>query len=330
MVVDPVQTHVAKELKHETPLVACRVDPTGRFIFAGAQDNSVIRWDLTNDAKLLLPGHESWVRSFGFTPNGETVITGGWDGRLIWWPAAAEAPQPQRTVEAHDGWIRAVAVSPDGKLLASCGNDLKLKLWNIADGTLVRETLGHERHIYNVAFHPDGQHVVTGDLAGKFVQWNTATGEKVREFAVESISKYDAGFQAHYGGPHCMTFTSDGQRLITGGITNVTNAFAAVGNPIIVEVQWTDATVATTHLTKANINGKAWGLVWHPQGFIVGALGGAAGGRLTFWKTGEKDEFHELNLGANIRDLTLHPDGVQLVSAHFDGVCRLSRMTAKA
>ncbi|OYW17381.1 MAG: hypothetical protein B7Z55_12630, partial [Planctomycetales bacterium 12-60-4] len=184
MSADPVQTHVAQQLKHDAPLIACRFDPTGRFVFAGAQDNKVLRWDLMTEGKTNLPAHDSWVRSFGFSTAGDVLVTGGYDGRLVWWPAAAEAPpaapaaegqpaplpelKPVRVVDAHAGWIRAVAVSPDGQFLASCGNDLKVKLWQMSDGSFVREFAGHERHIYNVAFHPSGQRLVSGDLMGKF------------------------------------------------------------------------------------------------------------------------------------------------------------------
>ncbi|MDZ4686304.1 MAG: WD40 repeat domain-containing protein [Planctomycetaceae bacterium] len=329
MPADPVATHVAQQLKHDAPLVACRFDPTGRFVFAGAQGNQVVRWELAGEAKTALKAHHSWVRSFGFSTAGDVLVTGGYDGRLIWWPAADAEPKPLRTVEAHAGWIRAVAVSPDGQLLASCGNDLKVKLWRMADGGLVREFAGHERHIYHVAFHPDGQQLVSGDLVGKFFHWNVATGETVRQFTIDSLTKFDKVFIADYGGPHCLTFTTDGKRLLAGGITNVSNAFAGIGNPIVVEIDWAEAKAVVTHLTKANVNGVAWGLVWHPDGYVIAALGGHAGGKLGFWKPEEKDEFHTFNLGNNVRDLALHPDGLRLATPHHDGICRISQMAPK-
>lgn len=345
MSADPLLTHVAQSLKHEAPLISCRFDPAGRFVFAGSQDNKVLRWDLATETKAVLPAHDSWVRSFGFSLAGDVLVTGGYDGRLVWWAAAAEATpvappaegkpapppelKPVRTIDAHSGWIRAVSVSPDGRFLASCGNDLKVKLWQMSDGAFVREFVGHERHIYNVVFHPSGQRLVSGDLVGKFFDWDVATGAAGRNFAVASLTKYDAGFLADYGGPHSLAFTSDGKRLLAGGITNVSNAFAGVGNPIVVEIDWEQGKDVVTHLTKANINGVAWGLVWHPEGFVIGALGGHAGGQLGFWKPDQKDEFHIFNIGNSVRDLALHPDGIRLATPHHDGICRISRMVPK-
>src|SRR6478735_5941416 len=109
MPADPALTHVAKTLAHTSPLLSCRFDPTGRFVFAGGEDNKVVRWELATGTKVELIGHDSWVRGLAFTVNGESLITGGHDGRLIWWAAAAEAPQPLRTIQAHQGWIRALA-----------------------------------------------------------------------------------------------------------------------------------------------------------------------------------------------------------------------------
>jgi WD40 repeat protein len=247
----------------------------------------------------------------------------------VWWPITADQPTPQRTIDAHAGWIRAIAISPDGQLLATAGNDLKVKVWRFADGSLVKEFTGHERHVYHVVFHPDGKQLLSGDLVAKFFHWSLDADAPVRQFAIASLSKFDAGFMADYGGPHCMTITPDGKRVLAGGITNVTNAFAGIGNPIIVQIDWDAGKDAVTHLTKGKINGVVWGVAMHPEGFVIGALGGQAGGQLYFWKPDQADEFHTFNLGNSARDLSLHPDGLRLATAHHDGNVRISLMAPK-
>ena len=61
----PEKTHVAKELKYGKPLISCRFDPTGRFVFAGAEDDTVQRWDLAADPAKAKPvafnAHDGWV-----------------------------------------------------------------------------------------------------------------------------------------------------------------------------------------------------------------------------------------------------------------------------
>ena len=41
--IDVTKTHVAKELKHDSPIISCRFDPTGKYVFFGAQDFKVCR-----------------------------------------------------------------------------------------------------------------------------------------------------------------------------------------------------------------------------------------------------------------------------------------------
>lgn len=326
----PTLTHIARTLPHTSPLIACRFDPTGKFVFAAAEDRKFCRWELASGTKVEFTGHDSWARSLGFSTDGQILVTGGYDGRLIWWPATAEVMAPTRTVEAHQGWLRALAVSPDGQFLATCGNDKLVKLWHLTDGTLVREFAGHESNVYHVAFHPGGKDLVSGDLKANFIHWEAETGKVARKFNLPQLHKYDPTFMADHGGPHCMRFSQDGKLLACGGITNVSNAFAGVGNPAIVLVDWETAKEKVTHLSKGNVQGVAWGLYVHPEGFTIGATGGPGGGHLFFWKLDQKDEFHTLNLGALARDLDVHPDGIQLATAHFDRQLRLSKMAAKA
>src|SRR3954469_13743130 len=66
LVFDPTAARVERELKHGRALVGCRFDPSGRFLFVSAEDDSVQRFDLVTGAKTALVGHKSWVRGMAF------------------------------------------------------------------------------------------------------------------------------------------------------------------------------------------------------------------------------------------------------------------------
>lgn len=325
---DPVKTHVVVHHKHGSPLIGCRFDSTGKYVFYSAQDYKVWRWDWAADAKVELDGHESWVRGMAVDASGQTLVTGGYEGKLVWWPAADDKPAPLRTIKAHDGWVRAVAISPDGSLLASTGNDNLVKLWSMADGAPVREMKGHEAHVYNAAFHPDGKHLVTGDLMGNLIQWEVETGAKVRDLKAESLHKYDKTFRADIGGPRVLVFSNDGALLACGGITEVSNAFAGIGNPAIDLLDWESGKRKTQHLSEKKVRGCIWGAAIHPQGFTIGASGGGGGGFLLFWKFDQQHEFHQFKLPNTARDMDLSSDGLHLAVAHYDGV-RICKMAEK-
>ncbi len=325
---DVTQTHTVHDLAHGSPLISCRFDPSGRFVFVGSEDFRVWRWQIDGGTKTALSA-DAWVRGMAFADEGRTLITAGYDGRLIWWPVEGEKPEPARTIGAHQGWVRAVAVSPDGSTVASVGNDMIVRLWNAADGALVREMTGHESHIYNVAFHPDGKRLASGDLKCNVFDWDVATGEKTRTWQAESLTKYDKTFLAFIGGFRGMTFSADGKRLACCGITNVSNAFAGVGNPSVVEFDWEAGKPLVEHLAKGKIQGTAWGVALLSDGTAVAAVGGN-GGFLLFWKPDGKEEFHQVKLPNTARDLALSPDGLHLATAHHDGHLRIHKMDVKA
>ncbi|OAI51369.1 hypothetical protein AYO44_00745 [Planctomycetaceae bacterium SCGC AG-212-F19] len=322
---DPMQTHLAQEHKHPSPLLGCRFDPAGAYVFAGAQDNSIQRWTLADGKKTTLAGHQSWVRALAFQE--KLLFSGDYAGKILCWNLDAETPTPVRTLDAHEGWVRALAGSPDGKLLASCGNDNLVKLWTL-DGKPVRQFVGHARHVYNVAFHPDGQQLASCDLLGSVKHWEVATGKLVRDLDASVLHKYDNTFRASIGGARSMMFNKDGTQLALAGITNVSNAFAGVGNPAVVLFDW--ASAKRLHLLQPAqaFQGTMWGVVQHPEGVWIGA-GGGSGGALWFWKADQDKAFHTVKLPANGRDVSLHPNGMRLAVPHADGAMRFYDMTRK-
>ena len=66
--IDPAQTHLTSQWKHPSPLIGCRFDPSGRFLFVSAQDNTLQRYDLLTGAKTALTGLQSWCRGIAFAP----------------------------------------------------------------------------------------------------------------------------------------------------------------------------------------------------------------------------------------------------------------------
>src|SRR5262245_46478840 len=81
---DPTAARLEAELKHGRPLIGCRFDPSGRFLFVSAEDNSIQRFDLLTGAKTALVGHESWVRGLAFVgtpPAGASEEAAAWERR---------------------------------------------------------------------------------------------------------------------------------------------------------------------------------------------------------------------------------------------------------
>jgi WD40 repeat protein len=326
---DPKLAHVTHQWPHTSPLLCCRFDPPGRFVFAGCEDHSIQRWDLKSTAKVELKGHESWVKSLCFSPDGKTLISAGCDGRLIWWPCDSEKPELARKIDAHAGWVRSVSMSADGTIVASGGNDRLVKLWKAADGTPLRELAGHESHVYSVLMHASGQWVLSGDLKGQVRQWEVATGNLVRTFDAKALYSYNGGQQVDFGGVRSLAMNADGKYLACGGLHNASNPLGAVHDPLVLLFEWESQKLVQSHVV-SDLKGAAWRSIFHRDGFLMSVCGGSTGGHLTFWQADKNTELFKFALPSLARDGDLHADGLQVATAHYDRHLRISRLAAKA
>jgi WD40 repeat protein len=328
---DPSQTHLSLELEPKAPQIACRFDPTGRYAFAAAEDRTIGRWELATKQFASFAGHDGWVLALGFSPDGATLLSGGSDGNLFWWPAAGtETPATIRRVETGHGWVRSIAVSPDGQTVVTCGNDRMVRLWSMADGTPLTALPGHERPVYRAVFTPDGKTLLSADLKGVVIQWDVRPGKEARRFDASKLYSYNGGQQVDYGGVRDLSLSRDGRFLACCGLIEGSNPLGAVNNPAVVLLDWQEGKELLLQRPKEDIKGVAWGVRFHPDGFLVAASGGTGGGFLLFWKPDAVNEFHKLGLPNTARGLDLHPDGVRVAVAHHDGKLRIYAMQAKA
>jgi WD40 repeat protein len=325
----PEKTHAEKEFSHKSPLIACRFDPTGRYVFATAEDSTILRWDLKTGKATVLDGHESWVFALALHPRGEVMVSGGADGQLIWWSSSAERPKPMHKIQAHRGWVRAVAVSPDGSVVASCGNDRAIRLWSFANRTRLRELPSHEKPVYRLLFTPAGRTLISADLRGLVIEWDHRPGKEARRLDAGKLYQYNAGQGVDYGGVRDLALSHDGKYLACGGLIEATNPLGAVSNPAIVVFDWQTGKESRLLRPKENVLGLVYGLRYHPAGFLIAASGGNAGGYLWFWKPEQANEFFKFNLPNTARDMDLHPDGMRVATAHHDGKLRVSLMSHK-
>lgn len=327
--IDPKQIHITHQWKYSRPLMTCRFDPQGRFVFSTSEDYAIQRWELTSGNRVDFKAHESWVRTLGFSPDGKTLYSGGYDGQLIFWNSEDDEPKALRTLEAHQGWIRCLAVSPDGTQIATGGNDNRVRVWKTNDGSLLRELHGHESHVYSILFHPDGTTLLSGDLSGKIHQWNPDSDQPIRTFDASALHTYNGGQRAHYGGIRSMSLSPDHKFLVCSGLHKATNPFGAISEPLAVVFDWESQKTIRSH-TLTDVKGILWQAIYHDQLGLIGGSGGQGGGWIAFWNSDQDAEHFKFKLPNILRDLDLHPDGLQIATVHHDHHVRISSLAAKA
>ena len=107
---DPEKLKPVKSISRPDIIFGIARMPRTSRIFCGGSDFSVYELDL--DAPKPEPKelgrHDSYVTCLALS--GTTLISGGYDGRLIWWNA--DSRSIVRTVPAHSKWIRRLATAP--------------------------------------------------------------------------------------------------------------------------------------------------------------------------------------------------------------------------
>jgi WD40 repeat protein len=326
--VDFTKSHVIHQWKADSPLIACRISPTGEQCVSTSQDNHLQRWNLADGQRAILKGHESWVHALAYTKSGEQLVSGGCEGRLIWWSVLDAEPKVVRAIEAHRGWIRGVEISPDGTLLVSVGNDQVIRLWRTDTGEAIHQWPAHERHIYSAVFHPDGKHLLTGDLLGKIHVWNLEDRSLVRTFDGSTLYGPNKGQNAEFGGVRSLAISPNGSEVYAAGTHKGSNPFGAVHEPLLLRFNWADGALTKSHVCDGIPGGLLYRTVALSDATVAAVSGGSSGGILLFFNASQDKEVHRAGLPSLARDMDLHSGKGLVATAHFDQHLRISGLFA--
>jgi WD40 repeat protein len=98
-------------------------------------------------------GHDTNVWSAALSADGKTLITAGYNGKVIVWDVAEK--KARATLDRHKKWCRAVAISPDGSKFATGGEDEEVVIWETAGSKEIKALKAHEKAtVYGLAFAP--------------------------------------------------------------------------------------------------------------------------------------------------------------------------------
>jgi F-box and WD-40 domain protein CDC4 len=129
------------------PLVYSVVlDPTRNQACSGSMDGTVRVWNLLNgQCQHTLTGHTSLVGLLGLSPS--HLVSAAADSTLrIWDPETGEL---RHTLAAHTG---AITCFQHDEFKVLSGSDGNLKMWNVRDGTIVRDLLTGITGVWQVVF----------------------------------------------------------------------------------------------------------------------------------------------------------------------------------
>jgi WD40 repeat protein len=204
------------------------------------------------------------VYGVAFSPDGDTIATGGADGKIILWDAGTGEERGRldgdpygvysvafgpdgRTLsscggswyaklwdldrmmlrtecENHDGPVEAAVISPDGRLVATAAWDMAVRLWDAGTGKLVRKLEGHTQPVLALAFSPEGD--LLASSSGRWGDQGTSGQGQVRMWNVAS-GRQVSEFPGHASQVFSVAFSPDGSRLATAGLDGSARIWSA-------------------------------------------------------------------------------------------------------
>jgi WD40 repeat protein len=317
---NPETLKQVKDFPRPAAVFAIAPVPNSTWAYLASQDFKVYAGDFSaaKFSPIELYAHESYVT--GVAAAGPGVVSGGYDGKLIWWSDDSE--EIVRTVDAHTKWIRNVIASPDRKLVASIADDMVCRLWDAAKGHLVRELRGHQERtpnhfvsmLYAVAFSADGKYLATGDKVGHVVVWDVATGQQLAACEAPVMYTWDPVQRMHsIGGVRSVAFSPDGKYLAVGGMGKVGNIDHLEGKSRVEVFDWR-AGKQVAEFPGDKFSGLVNKLAFAPDGSWLLGAGGAGEGFLQFYDVAAKKTLRQEKLPMHIHDFALSPDATTITS----------------
>ena len=314
---------VVKQLARPEIVFAAARRPGTSELYFGGSDFRVHAVDLGRDrpAPRELGAHSSYVT--GLAIAGGALVSGAYDGRLIWWDPSSGSQV--RSVDAHAKWIRDVAASPDGRLIASVADDMVCRLWEAGTGALRAELRGHDEMtphhfpsmLFALAFSGDGKHLATGDKVGRVNVWSVEDGRPLARIEAPTFYTWDPVQRRHsIGGIRALAFSPDGSRLAVGGIGPIGNIDHLDSKPRVEVFDWRRG----KRIGEAQGEGRGLveRLVFHPRGDWLLGAGGYSEGFLLFCDPDGTKVLAQAKMPMYVHDLVLNDglDGALAVGHH--------------
>lgn len=254
-------------------------------------DDHIVRLVDATDGRLLrtLPGHQDWIRTMAFAPDGLTLLTAGSDRRILRWDLAAERWSLFASEEAS---IEGIAFAPDGSLVAAVGFESSLRLYDARTGQTRVELPCPCADLRAVAFSADGRYLAAGGRSGQLLVWERRADEwrsvalgPVHQQRIQAIEFLPGGQLISVGEDRQVCLTEIGQPIRSSVIATLPGKLysLAVLSPAVIAVGGSHNRITVIDIErKANIGyleghrGTISGLAFKDGRLISGSYDGEA------------------------------------------------------
>uniref|UniRef100_A0A0C1RPE7 Uncharacterized protein n=1 Tax=Tolypothrix bouteillei VB521301 TaxID=1479485 RepID=A0A0C1RPE7_9CYAN len=248
------------------------------------------------ETKVTIPfvGHEGFVNSVAFSPDGQYIVSGSDDNTLRLWDIHGNLQgQP---FWGHESPVTSVAFSMDGQYIVSGSRDNTLRLWDIYGNPQGQPFWGHGNWVTSVAFSPDGQYIVSGSRDNTLRLWDIYGNPQGQPF------------YGHEDSVYAVAFGSNGQYIVSGSRDKTLRLWDIHGNLQGQPFQGHEDSV--------------YAVAFSPSGQYI--ISGSSDDTLRLWNTqgnpqGQPFQGHE----NSVCSVAFSPDGQFIISGSVDNTLRL-------
>lgn len=223
---------------------------------------------------------------------GGAVVSGGYDGALVWHDLSTRAEV--RRVKAHQFWSWQTAASPDGTRIASvtgqylaggwkyepaAESEPSVRVYDALSGAEVA-AFSHGPPVQCAAWTPDGMHLAAANMMGEVRIWDVPAGKLAAQWTAPDFTSWGTTKSHHYcGGIFGMAFSPDGSQLAVCGMGPMGDPMAGNGRMTWQRWHWRDEPkLLDRNKDGEHGSGLMESIAWHPDGSCFAMAGRQAQG----------------------------------------------------
>jgi WD40 repeat protein len=269
--------------------------PDGKSLFLGGDHELSIWRPQPPETFDTFVNHHAEVWAVTFSPDGDTVASGGDDDAIrLWYPLTG---RETAVLRGHRATVTALAFRPDGQILASGSLEDRdnVILWDTTTHQMIARLSGHTDRVRSIAYSPDGRILASAGSDQNIRLWDGANGEP-RNVLV-----------GHEDKVRSIAFSPDGEIL------------ASAGNDRTVRL-WDIRNGRATAVLQGRYPVSS--VAYAPDGLTLASAD--ENGYVTFWDLATRSHRLVINADdAEVRAVAFTPDGQALALAGIGRTIRL-------